>query len=80
MYAIEEAMKGKSTKCGDKYRGTFQLLLRAFSTCRDYSSSAQDLFKEPVQIKAGIAADFLEASASPEFEPGCLADCASDGQ
>ena len=44
--AIEEAVKAKNTKYGGTNHPTHKLLPLAFSTCGDYSSSAQDLVKE----------------------------------
>ena len=66
-YAIEEAVKAKNTKYGGTYRPTHKLVPLAFSTCGDYSSSAQDLVKEQSKLKAEMAADYLEASETAKL-------------
>lgn len=60
--AIAEAVQAKDTKYGCAYCPTYKSLPLAFSTCGNYSSSAQDLVEELGQLKTETAEVCLEAT------------------
>ena len=79
-YPIEEAVKAKNTQYGGKYRPTNKLDILAFSTCGDFSSSAQDLSSSWVKPRQKWWQTSWRRRTSPssESELGKLADCATD--